>query len=179
MWQALGEGTLLNEILTDFYTRVFDDAVLAPYFRGVTKDRLIGQVFAFMRDAFAGTKNFFGLRPRTAHHWMVISDEIFDHREKLMETCLREHGLAEHLIERWRTFEEGFRGDIVKEVPWKLVVDGVEMPLDGFGEDVLAAGGICDGCQRVVDAGERVRYHLRLGSTYCPQCTFTGAEGAR
>jgi len=172
MWQALGEGTLLAEILTDFYTRVFEDAVLAPYFRGVTKERLIGQVFSFMRDAFAGERLYFGMRPRTAHHWMVISDEIFDHRERLMETCLREHGLPEHLVQRWRRFEEGFRADIVKDTPWKLVIDGIEMPLDGFGEEELSVGTLCDGCERAVDAGERVRYHLRLGLTYCAQCTF-------
>lgn len=180
MWSALGEGALLSAILTDFYTRVFEDPILAPYFRGITKDRLIGQVFSFMRDAFKGERLYFGMRPRTSHHWMVISDEIFDHRERLMESVLRHHGLPEHLIQRWRRFEEGFRGDIVKATPWKLVIDGVEMPLDGFGEQELSIGTLCDGCQRAVDAGERVRYHLRLGLTYCAACTFAdqGAHGA-
>lgn len=172
MWEALGEGRLLVEILTDFYTEVYADAVLAPYFRGITKERVIGQVFSFMRDSFAGERHYFGMRPRTAHHWMVISDEIFDHRERLMEACLRRHGLAEHLVHRWRRFEEAFRGDIVKAMPWKLVIDGIEMPLDGFGEQELSVGTLCDGCQRAVDVGERVRYHLRLGLTYCKQCTF-------
>jgi NAD(P)H-flavin reductase/truncated hemoglobin YjbI len=177
MWQALGEGPLLATILTDFYTRVFEDAVLAPYFRGVTKERLIGQVFSFMRDAFAGERMYFGMRPRTAHHWMVISDEIFDHREQLMQACLREHGLSERLVQRWRKFEEAFRGDIVKATPWKLVIDGIEMPLDGFGEQQLSVGTLCDGCQRAIEAGERARYHLRLGLTYCTQCTNTKEEG--
>lgn len=180
MWSALDDGRLLNEILTDFYTRVFEDATLAPYFRGVTKERLIGQVFSFMRDVFTGERRYFGMRPRTAHHWMVICDEIFDHRERLMEDCLRRHGLPDHLIQRWRKLEEGFRGDIVKQTPWKLVLDGVEMPLDGFGDEELSAGTLCDGCQRAVDVGERVRYHLRLGLTYCRECVFSndGTAGA-
>jgi truncated hemoglobin YjbI len=178
MWEALDRGRLLNEILTDFYNRVFDDPVLAPYFQGVTKGRLIGQVFSFMRDVFTGEKHYFGMRPRTAHHWMVISDEVFDHRERLMEACLRRHGLTEPMVQRWRKTEEGFRGDIVKGTPWKLIVDGVEMPLNGFGEDELSAGTICDGCQRAIEAGERVRYHLRLGLTYCAECTFAGGTTA-
>jgi len=178
LWKALGEGTLMAEILADFYTRVFEDPVLAPYFRGITKDRLIGQVYSFMRDVLAGERMYFGMRPRTAHHWMVISDEIFDHRERLMEACLRRHGLAEHLVQRWRRVEEGFRADIVKATPWKLVIDGIEMPLDGFGEQELSIGTLCDGCQRAVEAGERVRYHLRLGLTYCATCTFADRSEA-
>ena len=176
MWQALGEGTLLKEILTDFYTQVFDDPILAPYFRGVTKDRLIGQVYSFMRDSFSGEREYFGARPRAAHHWMVISDEIFDHREALMVACLERHGLAKHLIDRWRKYEETFRGDIVKAIPWKLVLDGIEQPLDGFGEMTMTSGTVCDGCARAVEAGEKVRYHLRIGLTYCSDCSFTNPE---
>jgi len=171
MWDALDRGDRLVAILTEFYTEVFDDPLLAPYFRGVTKDRVIGQVFSFMRDVLTGTKHYFGMRPRTAHHWMVISDELFDHRERRMEACLRRHGLPEPLVQRWRRFEESFRSDIVKAAPWKLVIDGIERPLDGFGELELTVGTLCDGCQRAVDTGERVRYHLRLGLTYCSQCT--------
>ena len=48
------------------------------------------------------------------------------------------------------------------------------MPLDGFGEEELLAGTMCDGCERAVEPGERVRYHLRLGLTYCPDCAFSG-----
>ncbi len=173
MWQALREGELLREILHDFYTQVFEDSILSPYFHNVTKERVVGQVFSFMRDVFKGERSYFGMRPRTAHHWMVISDAIFDHREAMMVRTLRKHGLPEHLVSRWRKFEEGFRGDIVKPTPWALVIDGVEMPLDGFGEEELTVGTMCDGCQRAVEVGERVRYHLRLGLTYCTACAFS------
>ncbi len=177
MWAALKEGTLLSEILTDFYTRVFEDPQLAPYFRGVTKRRLIEKVFSFMRQVFTGERMYFGDRPRNAHHWMVISDELFDHREALMESCLRRHRLPGHLIARWRAIEESYRGDIVKPIPWSRIVDGVELPLEGFGEVVLAVGTMCDGCQREIVAGEKVRYHLRLGATYCRACTAREEAG--
>jgi len=176
MWHALGEGKLLREILTDFYTQVFEDPILAPYFHGITKDRLIGQVYSFMRDAFSGEREYFGSRPRAAHHWMVISNEIFDHREHLMVKCLAHHGLPKKFINRWRKFEETFRGDIVKARPWKLVLDGIEMPLDGFGETVMTLGTVCDGCKRPIEPGEKVRYHLRIGLTYCKECSFTNPE---
>jgi len=170
MWQALREGELLTAILTDFYTRVFEDTRLAPYFRGVTKRRLIEKVYSFMRQLFTGEKVFFGDRPRNAHHWMVISDELFDYREALMLTVLRRHGLPEHLIQRWQNIEQGFRSDIVKHEPRVKVMAGVEMPLDGFGELTVTVGTLCDGCAGEIQPGETVRYHRRIGSTYCRRC---------
>lgn len=170
LWQALNEGALLSEVLTDFYTRVFEDARLAPYFRGVTRQRLIEKVYSFMCAQITGEKNYFGNRPGNAHHWMVISDELFDYRESLMTDCLRRHGLAESMIQRLKTIEESFRPDIVKPEPWPRVVGGVELPLDGFGDMAIEVGSLCDGCQQEIAAGTHVRYHLRLGTTYCPDC---------
>jgi len=170
MWSALRGGELLHEILADFYTRVYADPRLSPYFARVTKQRLIEKQFLFLRQHFTGEKVYFGDRPRNAHHWMVISNELFDHREALMRDCLRRRGLADHLIERFLAFEESFRADIVKSEPWKKIVAGVELPVDGFGEIELASGSLCDGCGAEVAAGVSVRYHLRLGTLYCPAC---------
>lgn len=179
LWRALGEGPLMVEILTDFYTRVFADPVLGPYFVGVTRERVIGQVYSFMRDLLTGQSLYFGMKPRTAHHWMVVSDAIFDHRTGLMRETLSRHGLSDALVERWMRIEERFRGDIVKSTPWPLVIDGLEMPLDGFAEEVLSAGTMCDTCHRAIEAGERVRYHVRLGLTYCADCTRCERETTR
>lgn len=174
MWSALRGGELLHEILADFYTRVYADPQLSPYFAGVTKQRLIEKQFLFLRQYFTGEKVYFGDRPRNAHHWMVISNELFDHREALMRDCLRRHGLAGHLIERFLAFEESFRADVVKSAPWNKIVAGVELPVDGFGEIELASGSLCDGCGAEVAAGVSVRYHLRLGTLYCPACMSRG-----
>lgn len=170
MWAALKEGEVMAAILTDFYTRVFDDPILSPYFAGVTKQRLIEKVYSFMRQVFTGEKFYFGDRPRNAHHWMVISDEFFDYREALMASCMRRHGLAKHLIERWQAIEESYRGDIVKAKPFGRVIGGVEQPVEGFGHTVLEVGALCDSCGRMLEPGEEVQYHLRLGHIYCGAC---------
>lgn len=160
----------MSAILTDFYTRVFEDPVLSPYFAGVTRQRLIEKVYSFMRQIFTGEKMYFGDRPRNAHHWMVIPDEVFDYREALMTECMRRQGLAEPYIQRWLAIEESFRSDIVKDKPFGRLVDGVELPVEGFGETVLEVGALCDSCGRVLEPGEHVRYHLRLGHIYCSGC---------
>jgi ferredoxin-NADP reductase len=170
MWAALSHGELLQRILANFYTRVLADARLSPFFAGVTRQRLIEKQYLFLRQHFTGEKLYFGDRPRNAHHWMVISEELFDYREALMEDELRAHGLAPHLVERFLAFEASFRGDIVKAAPWKKLVHGVALPLDGFGELALDAGTLCDSCGGEIDAGTNVRYHLRTGNVYCPAC---------
>lgn len=170
MWEALDEGRLLNRILRDFYMCVYEDERLAPFFDGVTMQRAIEKQFLFLRQLFTGEKVYFGDRPKNAHHWMVISDELFDYREQLMTECLRLNGLAEHLVQRWRSMEECFRGDIVKDAPWKRKMGDVELPVEGYGEVELEIGSLCDGCGEEIDAGQTVRYHLRLGHIYCPAC---------
>ncbi len=170
MWQALNDGVLMNEILTDFYTQVFDDELLAPYFKGITKRRLIEKVYNFHYQMFTGEDVYFGDKPKNTHHWMVISDEMFDYRESIMENCLRQHGLAEHLIKRWMQYEEMYRHDIVKSTPIKKVLFGEEMPLDGFEEIEIGASTLCDSCAGEINVGDLVRYHIRMGTTYCTKC---------
>jgi ferredoxin/truncated hemoglobin YjbI len=170
MWQALEEGALLTRILEDFYTQVYADERLASYFEGVTKQRAVEKQFLFLRQIFTGEKVYFGDRPRNAHHWMVISDELFDYRESMMAETLRRHGLEEALVQRWMAMEECFRPDLVKDKPWPRKMGDMEIPVEGYDEIVLEVGSLCDSCQREVDAGETVRYHLRLGSIYCSEC---------
>jgi NAD(P)H-flavin reductase/truncated hemoglobin YjbI len=170
LWAALGSGELLLQVLQDFYSRVYADERLAPFFHGVTKQRSVEKQYLFMRQLLTGDKVYFGDRPRNAHHWMVVSEELFDYREELLMACLRQHGLPERLVRRWRAIDERYRRDIVKSTPWKRVVNGVELPLEGFGETEMSVGGLCDGCGREIAPGERVRYHLRLGSAYCADC---------
>jgi ferredoxin-NADP reductase len=174
IWQALEQGRKLYKILQDFYDIVYEDPRLSPFFQKVTRQRSIEKVYLFLRQVFSGEKVYFGDRPRNAHHWMVISDDLFDHREDIMEGCLRDNGLPEHLIKRWRCMEESFRPDIVKSKPWSKVMHGVELPLEGYQELVLDSGSLCDSCQQAIDAGTRVRYHVRLGSIYCPACMAAG-----
>ncbi|MEZ4444407.1 MAG: FAD-binding oxidoreductase [Polyangiaceae bacterium] len=170
MWQALGEGVLLREILTDFYTQVYADPLLNPFFSHTTIDRSIGKQYSFLARVFAGDSLYFGDRPRNAHHWMVISDELFDHRAALMERVLRAHGLAEHLVRRFVAMEESYRKFIVKGRAWPRIMNGHTYPLEGYEEVRMDVGTLCDACQGEIAEGEVVRVHVRLGTAYCARC---------
>jgi truncated hemoglobin YjbI len=170
MWAALDQGEGLSRILDDFYTRVFADARLSPFFANTKKSWVQEKQYSFLRQVFTGEKVYFGDRPRNAHHWMVISDELFDHREQLMREALERYGLAEPLIERWMTMEEIFRKQIVKKEPIPRKLRGEALPLDGYDALQLDIGTLCDGCSAEVSAGSVVRYHVRTGKTYCATC---------
>jgi truncated hemoglobin YjbI len=170
MWEALDQGERLTAILQDFYSLVYMDPRLSPFFDGVTRQRAIEKQYSFLRRIFTGEDVYFGDRPSNAHHWMVISDELFNHREALMEGCLRRHGLADSLIERWRGVEEIFRKVIVKTQPRPRKIRGEELPLDGYGAIAMAVGTLCDGCFGPINVGTWAMYHTRTGRTYCASC---------
>jgi len=171
LWAALGEGELLHEVLRDFYGRVFQDERLASFFDGFTRQRLIEKQFLFMRQIITGEKIYFGDQPRNTHHWMVISNDLFDYREHIMTDCLRRAGLPEDMVQRFNAIEEYYREDVVKDAPFPKKIGEVEMPLEGFNELVMDVGTLCDACQREVAAGEKVIYHVRLGKIYCSDCS--------
>jgi ferredoxin/truncated hemoglobin YjbI len=170
LWAALGEGALLRPILQDFYARVYADPQLAPFFAGVTQQRLVEKQYSFLHQILTGSPVYFGSRPRNAHHWMVISDALFEHREQIMWACLTTHGLTEKWIERLLQVEGHYRQDIVKSAPVPLQIDGVDFPLDGFEELPVDVGSLCDGCGSEIPPGSMVRYHLRLGTMFCRRC---------
>jgi len=171
MWNAMHNGELLKQILTTFYTWVFDDEILKPYFVGVTKQRLIEKVYSFLYQLFTGKKVFFGERPRNGHHWMVITEEIFVYREALMEKALLQYGLAPHLIQRWLAYEAWYKEDIVKQKPFNKVLFGEEIPYEGFESLIMDVATLCDSCEGEVNIGDTVRYHVRMGTVYCEKCT--------
>lgn len=170
LWTELEDGRKARIILDDFYTEVYADATLSPFFEGVTQQRAADKQYSFMRQLMTGEKIYFGEKPRGAHHWMVITPEIFDHRQALMVRTLKKHGLSENQIARWTRFELHYRNEIVKNKAWPRRIGEHEVPLEGFASEILDSGTVCDYCGQAIEAGEQVSYHLRLGKVSCNQC---------
>jgi ferredoxin/truncated hemoglobin YjbI len=169
LWEQLG-GTLVRAVLEDFYRQVYRDPQLASFFRQVTIDRSIDKQYSFLRQLMTGERVYFGDRPRNAHHWMVITGELFDYRQHLMVTTLQAHGLSAAQIARWTRLELHYRRDIVKSGACPRQLDGRDLPLDGYASERLSAATVCDHCAAEIDAGTEVMYHLRLGHVSCARC---------
>jgi ferredoxin/truncated hemoglobin YjbI len=173
LWAVLDNGVLLRKILEEFYVRVYADPQLKSFFVGFTQARLVEKQYSFLQQVITGNKVYFGNRPLKTHHWMVISDALLDHREQIMLDCIHEHGLEEKWVKRWMALEEYYRPDIVKSEPFPLQNNGVDIPLEGFEELVIDVGSMCDGCGSVIEPGETVRYHVRMGTIFCGRCNTT------
>ncbi len=170
LWQALDHGRLLRAILEAFYARVYVDPRLAPFFQRTSITRAVDKQYEFLAWLISGEGGYFGLNPFNAHHWMVISDELFDYREQLLEATMRAHGLDEASVRRWAALHERFRREIVKQAPRGLVRDGVEMPAEGYSEETVDVATICDGCAEPMDVGSLGRLHVRTGELFCGRC---------
>ena len=160
----------MRAVLESFYESVYADALLRPYFERVTMDRVIGKQYAFLMQSITGEAVYIGERPRNSHHWMVIPDSVFDHRQKLMLDAQQAHGLTEELIERWSRYEEQYRPDIVKYSPWARRIGDQLVETERYDSLVLGEATVCDYCALEIAAGTEVRYHVRLGQVGCKNC---------
>ncbi len=170
LWAALEEGKLLRRIIEAFYAKVYADPRLVGFFHRTTIEWAVDHQYAFLAQIFSGVKMFFGDRPRNAHHAMVISDKLFDYREALMMQTLAEHGLSQAQRDEWRAVEEAFRSHIVKAAPWPKKRRGVALPLHGFRDIELSAGGLCDPCGAELEMGAVAEYGVHDGQLYCAPC---------
>ncbi|MBD3680188.1 MAG: 2Fe-2S iron-sulfur cluster binding domain-containing protein [Rhodobacteraceae bacterium] len=175
LWEALENGEKLTRMLHEFYTVVYDDPRLAPFFHRVTKQRAIEKQYNFLQDLIHGTKLYFGEKPFNSHHWMVISDELFEYRENLFMEIARRHEIPEELLHRWAAIHEIFRREIVKSAPRGVIRNGQEIDLEGFVHEKVEVATVCDGCVGEIPAGSTVRMHRRTGEIFCSSCDNAAA----
>ena len=155
LWAELDHVPKLSRVLAEFCGLVYADERLAPFFHRVPMGRAIQKQYSFLRDLLAGTRDFFGEKPFASHHWMVISDELFDHREALFAEGARRHGVSEAGLRRWLAVHESFRRAIVKPAPRGLVRDGQEVDVTGFSLEQVEVGTVCNGCHEEIAVGAR------------------------
>ena len=175
LWVALDDGRLARQVFEAFYAKVYADEQLSPFFAKVTMARAIDKQFSFFKQCVTGEKSYMGDRPRNAHHWMIITHALFDHRQTLMRETLQEHGLSDALVARWQRFEEYFRPDMVKSTVWPKQVGEELVMQHGFSTEVLGEASLCDHCGAEIAAGQTVQLHQRLGTIACTTCAGTDA----
>lgn len=169
-YEAIGGDEAVLRIVRRFYVAVFADPLLSPHFAQTDQETIAGQQYGFMKRCLTGDRGaYMGQRPRNAHHWMIINDAEFDHREKLMRDALAADGLSEEQIERWIAIEEVFRRQIVKTEPLPLFYRGTETFWSPSPrEERIDVDTICDECQDELPA------HLPLwlvhDKTLCAGC---------
>lgn len=178
LWEALGEGELLRRVLEAFYDEIFEDELIAPYFQNVTKEWAISKQYEFLAAMFRGDHNYFGMLPFNAHHWMIISDELFDYREAIFERYLRDFGVCEEHVRLWGFIHEKFRSVIVKSKSRGMIWGDRELAHEGFSTEVVEVATLCDGCHSEMLEGSHGVMHRRTGQLFCELCSADEASTA-
>lgn len=179
LWNALQQdGDVLKRIIDDFYDAVFEDELLSPYFQKFTKQRSKEKVYSFYKQLFSGEKCYFGDRPYNAHHWMIIPEDIYDHRLALLQHFMAVHGLSAEVQSLWLPYEEHYRQDIVKSQPLGRWIGGTYQPPGGLEYEILGEGCFCDSCGDFIDEGIRVLFETRTGKVYCSNCHSSATGSA-
>lgn len=173
LWEQLGGDEKMRTILTTFYKKVYADKQLAPFFERITIERIIGKQFAFLKENIVGEQIYLGEQPRNSHHWMVISESLFQHRMDLMHQSLQEHLVPQILIKELEMYEFQFKEDIVKSQAWLKQIGNLFIDTEKYEECHLDEATICDYCGAEIAKGSLVRFHTRIGKLACQNCSVT------
>jgi hemoglobin len=98
LYQRIGGEAAVNTAVDHFYQRVFADASLSPFFRGVNVGRLKAHQFAFLSQALGGPKQYSGVSMQEAHARLAIEQRHFDSVATHLVETLRELHVPEDII---------------------------------------------------------------------------------
>ena len=116
IYEQIGGAPAIDAAVENFYRRVLQDELLAPYFSDIDMDKQMAKQAAFLTMVTGGPNNYSGRDMRTAHARLVergIGDQHFDHVVKHLGDTLAELGVAKELIEQVAGVAESVRSDVL------------------------------------------------------------------
>lgn len=116
LYEEIGGRDAVNAAVDLFYTKVFADPLLIPFFTKTDKKQQIAKQKAFLTYAFGGAPNYSGQSMRSAHKASVeqgLSDEHFDAVASHLQTTLQELNVPAHLIAQVMEIAGSTRTDVL------------------------------------------------------------------
>ncbi len=114
LFARLGGAPTLQKVHRIFYDKVYAHPWLKQYFTDKPQEILEKQQTAFMTQVFGGPQIYAGKTPKFAHQHMLISDDLFNLRNQMLEESLIEAGIEAGLRQEWLNFDATFRPALVK-----------------------------------------------------------------
>ena len=109
-------GDALRAVLTDFYTRVFDDVMIGFMFAGKDRQRLIDKEWELVA-ALLGAPNvtYTGRPMREAHAQHSIFGGQFERRLQILRETLRDHAVDPAVAAAWIDHTLALRNQITRD----------------------------------------------------------------
>jgi hemoglobin len=112
MYESIGGDAGLTQVVDRFYTRVWADPELKPYFEGIDRDQLKRHQRMFLTYALGGGANEVRSLPE-AHSGLKISDAAFDRVAKHLRYTMEELDVDKSLAQIIAGFVQGKRSSVV------------------------------------------------------------------
>jgi len=179
MWAALHEGELLTTDPDGFlYPGCAKTRSCTGISTGVTRQPSSRRSTRSCASCLPAERNIFGDRPPQRASLDGDLGRTVDHRGGAHAFGAAESmDWRQHLIERWQAIENGLPcRHYQDQSPGSKSWPAWKCHSTVMGELTVTVGTLCDGCAREISPGENVRYHLRIGSTYCQRCAAPFAQ---
>ncbi len=115
LYDRLGGKPTLQRVHKVFYDKAFAHPWLGQYFQGRSQQLLEDQQTDFLTSIIGGPKLYMGRAPKFAHQHMVITEELFDLRQRLLGESISECGVNDDLKDEWLAADNALRRAIVKK----------------------------------------------------------------
>ena len=110
---------LILKVNKAFYDKIYEDAWLKDIFSVIKQDIIETQQTDFIVGALGGPRRYCGRNPKDAHPHMVITDEMWDLREKYLSEAFEEVNCPQEIRDRWHKIDESFKFAIIQPDPAK------------------------------------------------------------
>lgn len=115
LYDRLGGKPTFVKVHKIFYDKAYADPWLSKFFTDKPQVVLENQQTDFMVQLMGGPKAYGGKSPKSAHQHMVITDELFELRARLLSDSIKEAGIRDDLRNEWLDADRTFKRALEKK----------------------------------------------------------------
>lgn len=104
----------------EFYELVYNDQWLKKMFVNIAQETITTQQTDFILQAFGGPANYCGRMPADAHPHLMVTEKMWDRREKYLIMAFEKLNTPEEIRTKWLKIDNAFKNVIVKKSPDQL-----------------------------------------------------------
>jgi hemoglobin len=114
LYARLGGKDTLIKVHKIFYDKIYAHNWLSKYFTDKPQQLLEEQQTTFMQQLMGGPKAYSGKSPKSAHQHMLITEELFELRAKLLADSIKQAGIENSLRDEWLAADAALKKALVK-----------------------------------------------------------------
>lgn len=99
LYERMGGGRRVSEVVEEFYRNMLDDPLLAHYFDGLDVQRVKAHQYAFLTVSSGGPRHYVGRPLARAHSGLGITPEHFDRALGHLAAAMKEVGVRDQEID--------------------------------------------------------------------------------